>query len=402
MAIYGVGNNKISQQEIKNYLGANPGIANDPNALLAAARQHGVSLNQIQQAAPDLTHVQASNPNLTPWLMSQGVKMPQGGSVVSSGGPQTGLIGSEQALGQGFDAAAGALQGGINQGRADFQQSRDDINSMVNKGANLFGGFAQQGNEANARMAALSGVSGNAAQQEAFDNFNSSPGQQFLRDRGERALLRNSAAIGGLGGGRVRKELASHGIGMAQQDFSDNFNRMGQVANQGLSALGQQGQLYGQGANLLGNVGMAQAGQSFNAGQLGANMATNLGQNLSQGRTRTGELMAQNAINTSSSLANLTNQQGQGLSQIAGRQGSNLANVIMGAGSASENANQALANQQANQAIMAGNARSNIAPIQGIAGQVGGIATQAMGLAGNALSGAGVIGSTASKLYSGG
>ncbi|GAG37164.1 unnamed protein product, partial [marine sediment metagenome] len=70
-------------------------------------------------------------------------------------------------------------------------------------------------------------------QQAAFAALNESPGQQFLRDRAQKNLLRNSAAIGGLGGGNVRSALVQQGIGFAQQDLQNQFSRLGQLAGQG-------------------------------------------------------------------------------------------------------------------------------------------------------------------------
>ena len=55
--------------------------------------------------------------------------------------------------------------------------------------------------------AAFSGALGPEAQAAAFANFRESAGQKYFRERQEQALLRNAAAIGGIGGGRVRTAL---------------------------------------------------------------------------------------------------------------------------------------------------------------------------------------------------
>ena len=90
-------------------------------------------------------------------------------------------------------------------------------------------------------------------QQSAFDKFNQSPGQQFLRDRAQKNLLRNSAAIGGLGGGNVRSALVQQGVGFAQQDFNNQFGRLGQLAGQGQNAATNVSQFGQQSANAIGN-----------------------------------------------------------------------------------------------------------------------------------------------------
>ena len=89
---------------------------------------------------------------------------------------------------------------------------------------------------------ALIGLSGAEAQAEALQAIEASPGQQFLRDRAQRNLLRNQSAIGGLGGGNVRSALVEQGVGFAQQDIQNQFGRLGQIAGQGRTAI-QAGQL---------------------------------------------------------------------------------------------------------------------------------------------------------------
>lgn len=105
-------------------------------------------------------------------------------------------------------------------------------------------------------------------QQQAFAAFGESPGQRFLRERGQRALLRNASAIGGLGGGNVRSALQQQGIGFAQQDFQNQLNRLA-----GLSGTGQQtgvnvGQLGAQAASGIAG-GLQAAGLGRATGILG-------------------------------------------------------------------------------------------------------------------------------------
>jgi hypothetical protein len=80
-------------------------------------------------------------------------------------------------------------------------------------------------------QAALSGVLGPEAQQKAIDDFIESPGQQFLRDEQEEALLRNAAAIGGVGGGRVRSALQEQALGRAAGLQQQTFANLGEVAD---------------------------------------------------------------------------------------------------------------------------------------------------------------------------
>lgn len=134
--------------------------------------------------------------------------------------------------------------------------------------------FRQAGLAALGQQQALMGLKGVGAQQQAFEQFQESPGQAFLRERGEQALLRQSAAIGGLGGGQVRSELQRQGIGFAQQDLQNQLARLGAMAGQGQAVTGNVAQL---GANMATQVGQQQiqAGQALASGQLGAAQAQN-------------------------------------------------------------------------------------------------------------------------------
>lgn len=229
-----------------------------------------------------------------------------------AGLPPSGLAGSEAALQAGLGGALSALQTGAGAGTATLSP------------------FVGGGQQAFNLQSALSGAGGPQAQQQAFANFRASPGQAFLQREGERALLRNQGAIGGLGGGNVRRELQRQGIGLAQQDFGNQFNRLGQVAGLG-------GQLAGQ-----------LAGQQFGAGGQASNLAFGTGQALAGGRERAGQRIAEAIGGTSTGLANLASQQGRGLSDIIGQGGGNLANLLTGAGTAQGLSQQQLAALLAN------------------------------------------------------
>lgn len=132
--------------------------------------------------------------------------------------------------------------------------------------------FQEAGVAALGQQQALLGLSGTEAQQSAFDQFNQSPGQQFLQDRAQKNLLRNSAAIGGLGGGNVRSALVQQGVGFAQQDFQNQFGRLGQLAGQGQAAVTNLGQFGSQAASNIGQ-GLVGSSQARASGILGAQQA---------------------------------------------------------------------------------------------------------------------------------
>lgn len=166
----------------------------------------------------------------------------------------------------------------------------------------------------------------NALQQQAAlitdpGSFEESAAQKFYRERQEQSLLRNQAAIGGLGGGNVRTALQEQAAGIAGQYRQQEIQNLGQLTGMGFQA--------------------------------GTNIA-----NLSQ----------QDRIN----LANIYERQGQGLSGLSTGRGTALANIAVGQGT-----------QQANLTQSAGEARA--AGILGMTGAVQSGLQQVAGGAGYAL-----------------
>jgi hypothetical protein len=96
--------------------------------------------------------------------------------------------------------------------------------------------YGTAGQRASEEQQALLGLSGSQEQNQAMKRFSESPGQKFLRDRQEKALLRSSAAIGGLGGGNVRTALQDQAFGRAQTDYDNQFRRLSGLSGQGLEA----------------------------------------------------------------------------------------------------------------------------------------------------------------------
>lgn len=96
--------------------------------------------------------------------------------------------------------------------------------------------YSEAGGAAQTEQAALMGLSGQAEQEAAMARFSESPGQRFLRERQEKALLRSQAAIGGLGGGNVRTALQEQAFGRAQTDYDRQLQRLGDLSGRGLGA----------------------------------------------------------------------------------------------------------------------------------------------------------------------
>lgn len=154
--------------------------------------------------------------------------------------------------------AAGRAEAGINR---RFDLSRQDLAPA-----------RDAGNLARAQQLDLLGLNGTSAQSGAFQSIVESPAQQFLRNRAQKNLLQNSAAIGGIGGGDVRSSLVEQGAGFALQDLNNQFSRLSGITGKGNTATNQTTNL---GANAASNAGNAiiQGGQALASGELGAAQA---------------------------------------------------------------------------------------------------------------------------------
>lgn len=218
-----------------------------------------------------------------------------GGSIVS------GLLGSKaasksakaqsRAAAQGSEALQAGQQLGIEEQRRQFDLTRRDLQraQQQNVQALKFGQqqqtaqltpFSEAGVESLNRQRALLGFGGEEQQQAAFAAFGNSPGQQFLRERAQKNLLRNAASIGGVGGGRVRSALVEQGAGFAAQDFANEFGRLQNLTSGGQAAASEigRGELITAGARGSGAINTA-----ARTGQFGAQSASNIS-NLLQGQ----------------------------------------------------------------------------------------------------------------------
>lgn len=261
--------------------------------------------------------------------------------------PQTGLIGSEQALRGGLQQGLDAIAGGYSVGSQALQP------------------YTSAGAGAINQMANLSGAAGLPAQQQAFANFQASPEQEYLRERGRIGLLRSSAATGGLGGGNVLEELQRRAIGEGMQDLQNSFSRLGSVASYGQPSATTQAQM------------------ASRAGESGARAYMDTGTNLAAGRTQAAQDIARQASATGSALAGLVQQQGQSASDLIGGTSGNLANILAGQGAADAKSQEALANLLANINISAGNQMAglpSLSPLQANKGMLGEIGKFAEGI----------------------
>jgi len=223
----------------------------------------------------------------------------------------------QEFLAQGLEGALGALQGVPGISRAGvgsaFGRARQDVAQGFGLAREAQTPFAAGDvSQSFELQQALSGALGPEAQALAFANFQESPGVQFLREQGLAGINRNTAALGGVGGGERLKALSAFNQGLALQDFNNQFARLGQITGV------QQGA-----ANVLSNLGAQQAGIGAQLGTSQAGINANL--NIAQGGQNTA--LAQAIANAFGGTAT---QQAGVLSGV----GTNLANLATGIGGA--------------------------------------------------------------------
>lgn len=199
--------------------------------------------------------------------------------------------------------------------------------------------FVQPGVQGTRLAAALSGSLGNEEMAAAMADFQESPQQKFLRERGEQAVLRNAAATGGTRGGNVLKELTQFGIGAAAQDFDKYFDRVSGVADRGLNAASLQNPLIQTQANAATQAGgqeVSLAGSRLASQTSRGNAMLNADLTRDRDAARyafdAGNSIAGNEDRTTSALSALIDQQGQGINSYSGQGVGNLANLLTGAG----------------------------------------------------------------------
>lgn len=213
-----------------------------------------------------------------------------------------GIESGERAAGAAADVQSQGQQAAIEEQRRQFDITSGQLTAAeeANRKALLagqeqqraqLGQFAQGGAQAFQQQQALLGL-GTPEQQAAVQGaIQESPGQQFIRQRAQRNLVRNASAIGGLGGGNVRSALVEQGAGFAAQDVGNQFARLGQLAGRGQQAASN----IGQGAlNTASGIGSGAINTAARQGQFGQQAAANIGQGLvGQSQARASGILGQ-------------------------------------------------------------------------------------------------------------
>ena len=343
--------------------------------LQQASDKYGVPVAEIEA---NLKTINANKPQAT--SLDVGDMANQSGQFNSTG-MASGLAGSENIQAAGLSNALQATQRGTNVGSNLIGLGATDAASVIGKqyfqNQGMFDPYRVGGESALQKQLALSGALG----KEAFDAaYQASPQMQFLQDRGERAVARNAAAIGGLGGGNVQRELAKFSQGLASQDLQNQIGNLQALSGTGMDASQQAATLGTRGAESMADIYGQRAIRQADLASRGADNAANYifrtGQQMGADRMTTGRDIARTAQDTSSALARLQQQQGTGISQLYGDIGSNLQGIMANAGATTANQINAAA---ANRVNAAQNMGANAAALIGGVPQRGQGYLQAIG-----------------------
>jgi hypothetical protein len=180
--------------------------------------------------------------------------LPAGVGAAVAGGVASGAVGLVGSALAGGKAGAGAAQS-----QQILSQQRNDLLPYTQAGYPTL--QAQQD---------LLGLNGPDAAATAMGNFQQSPGYQWQLQQGLRAVDAGAAAKGMLRSGATIKGEETYGQGLANQSFSDYYNRL-----MGISTLGENAAAGG--ASTANTAGALAQG----AGNTQASIYGNLGQSLS-------------------------------------------------------------------------------------------------------------------------
>jgi hypothetical protein len=158
-----------------------------------------------------------------------------------------------------------------------YQEGRKDIEKYYGIGNEYLDPYTRAGRQALDTWMAANGMNPDISKEDIYEKFRNSPGYQFAKEEGDKAVARNAAARGTTQSGALQKELLKYGQGMADQQYDTWLNRVAQTMGMGANAAGAQANnswntgfnLANQGSNLANAVGNMYAGQGASAANAG-------------------------------------------------------------------------------------------------------------------------------------
>jgi hypothetical protein len=217
-----------------------------------------------------------------------------------------------QAIQRGTQAARSDLAGGAENALQSIARgsglARDELRTGTNQAIGTLQPLVDAGGNILSERDNLLGLGGQEAYQQALSRV-----ADPLAAEQEQAILRNSAALGGVGG-NVLSELADQTRRRTEANISNRINTLGNAASPSLNAMQQVSQMQNlqgqQGSRLAENLGGSQAQiQSGLAGNQ-ANLNTNQGNSLAQLYMNAGQTKANTLLGQGSQLAQLNQNAG--------------------------------------------------------------------------------------------
>lgn len=169
--------------------------------------------------------------------------------------------------------AAAAQTAAVDQSVAEQRRQFDAMKQLLAP-------YVSAGETALTKQLGLIGLGGEGEQQAAISALEAGPEFGALTRSGEEAILQNAAATGGLRGGNVQEALAKFRPEVLSGLISQQFSRLGGIAEMGQNAASGQASagmsLANNLSNLYGQAGAATAGAALARGQANANLFGNL------------------------------------------------------------------------------------------------------------------------------
>ena len=179
-------------------------------------------------------------------------------------------------LGSSFLGAAASLFGGRSESRAARRSAALQAQAAAQGREDLLP-FTEAGVGSLNELQILLGLSGTPEEQQAAqDALSETPGFQFEREEGVKALDISAASRGGLLSGNQLKGVTEFGQGLAQRAFGSRVNQLFSLAGLGQASAAGQANIGQTGALNQGNALIA-SGQARAAGFAGVANAANAG-----------------------------------------------------------------------------------------------------------------------------
>jgi hypothetical protein len=185
-------------------------------------------------------------------------------------------------------------QQGIDYANARYNEGRGDINNYYNKGESYLNPYMEAGKSSLDSYLGGLGLGGEKGRQAVMDQFRSNPGYQAGLEEGQNSINRQRAAMGGVHGGAILKELNRFSQDYADKNYNQYMDRLGNLAGMG-SNISQflAGQANQTGSNL--------AGMGQNQGNMINNAYTGMGENAANAELAAGNARANAEMNKNNS-----------------------------------------------------------------------------------------------------